>query len=135
MPDMSVLNLLVEQANNLTGVSEYTLGQSAGERTATGANAVATSVNRRHIPVMKKFIKANSMIADMWLKLIQENWSKEEYIMIHDEEGNQLFQAMKNTDLLGKIKISLDMEGLAGAADALKYQKLLSTLQTLMPVP
>lgn len=135
MPDMSILSLLKESVNDITGVSEYVLGQSAGERTATGANSVATSVNRRMIPMMKQFIHACSLVADMWLSLVQDNWTQKEFVRILDDQGNATFQALNNQDLLGEMEISLDMEGLAGASDALKYNKILSTLQVLMPIP
>lgn len=88
-------------AQQITGISEYGLGQSAGERTASGALAVTQSSNKRMSPYMSTFVDAVSVVAVMWLKLIKKYWTKKRYIYILDDSGNQTFMEMSNKDLLG----------------------------------
>ncbi len=125
--------LITQIAQQITGISEYNLGQSAGERTATGALSVSESSTKRMSPYISTFIDAISVVAQMWLSLMKKNWTKEQWIYVLDDQGNQTFQALHNTDLTGWINLSLQAEWLFGSTNALELQKLIQVYQTLAP--
>lgn len=69
-------------AQYISGASEYNLGISARERTATGANATTQSSQKRLSPFMSAFVEAVTEIATMWLRLMQDNWTQEKYLSL-----------------------------------------------------
>lgn len=133
LDDFNILPLIMQIAQQITGISEYWLGQSAGERTASWALAVTQSSNKRMSPYMSTFVDAVSVVAVMWLKLIKKYWTKRRYIYILDDSGNQTFVEMSNKDLLGWINISLQAEGLFWSTNELELKKLIDTYMMLAP--
>lgn len=131
--DFNIMPMIMQIAQQITGISEYGLWQSAWERTASGALAVTQSSNKRMSPYISTFVDAVSVVAMMWLKLIKKYWAENRYIYVLDESGNQIFEEMSNKQLLGWINISLQPEGLFGSTNELELQKLISTYQLLAP--
>ena len=93
--------MIMQIAQQITGISDYGLGQSSGERTASGALAVTQSSNKRMSPYISTFVDAVSVVAMMWLKLIKKYWAEDRFIYVLDEMGNQVFTEMSNKKLLG----------------------------------
>lgn len=85
------------------------------------------------VPYMSTFIDAISVVATMWLSLMKKNWTKKQWIYVLDENGNQVFEQLKNTQLTGGINISLQAEGLFGSTNEIELQKLIQIYQTLAP--
>lgn len=106
----------------MTGISEYNLGVSAKERTATGANAVTQSSQKRLSPFLETFTGVISQIAKMWLTLMRDNWTEEKFLIVTgSEEGRNL----KNKDLIGATSITLNMDSMFAVIQDLAYKKIL----------
>ena len=76
------------------------MGIASGERTATGALATTQSSQKRISPYVSSFVNAMSQVAQMWFSMVKKNWSKERFIYVLDDAGNQVFEEMHNKDLL-----------------------------------
>lgn len=133
LSDFNIITMIMQIAQQITGISDYGLGQSSGERTASGALAVTQSSNKRMSPYISTFVDAVSVVAMMWLKLIKKYWAEDRFIYVLDEMGNQVFTEMSNKKLLGWINISLQSEWLFGSTNELELQKLMTTYQVLAP--
>ena len=131
LSDFNIYPIITQIAQQITGISEYNLWQSAWERTATGALSVAQSSNKRMSPYMSTFVDVLSTVAQMWLSLMKKNWTKEQWIYVNDEQWNQVFEAIKNNQLTWGINISLQAEWLFGSTNELELQKLIQVYQTL----
>ncbi len=131
LSDFGINDMITNIAKQITGISEYNLGQSAGERTASGALAVTQSSQKRMSPYISTFVDAVSVVAGMWLSLIKKNWTEERFIYVLDEAGTQTFESMRNDKLLGGINLSLQAEGLFGSTNELELQKILGVYNTL----
>jgi len=94
------MNIVEHIGQQITGISEYNLGQSAGERTATGALSVTQSSNKRISPYISTFVDAMSIVAHMWLSLMKKYWTAKEWIYVLDEQGSQVFSELSNKDLV-----------------------------------
>jgi hypothetical protein len=115
----------------ISGVSEYDQGIAARERTATGALAVSQSSSKRISPFVGTFVDCMSEVAQMWLTLMIKFWTSEQMISVTDETGRTTLSKLKNKDLLGKVNISLEMNGMFGGMNELRYKKLMETYNTL----
>jgi len=131
--DFWIMWLINQIASQITGISEYNLGRSARERTATGALAVSQSSQKRLSPYVSNFLDAISIIAQMWLKLIKKYWKSEQMIYILDEEWNQTWEAIKKANILWWVNISLEAEWMFGANEELKHKKIIELYNTLAP--
>ena len=106
----------------MTGISEYNLGVSSKERTATGANAVTQSSQKRLSPFLETFVSVVSRIANMWLILMRQNWTEEKFLIV---TGSQTGTLLKNKDLVGATAISLNMDSMFSVVQDLAYKKIL----------
>lgn len=131
LQDFNMLGLVNQIAQQITGISEYTLGQSAWERTASWALAVVNSSNRRMSPYISNFVDAVSIVAQMWLSLMRKYWSREQWIYVNDENWEQTWQAVNNSQLMWGLNISLQAEGLFGTTNELEMQKMIAVYKTL----
>jgi len=131
--DFGIMALINQIASQITGISEYDLGRAARERTATGALAVSQSAQKRLSPYVSNFLDALSIIAQMWLKLIKKYWGAEQMIYILDEEWNQTWEAIKKTNILWWVNISLEAEWMFGVNEELKHKKIIELYNTLAP--
>ena len=74
------MEIILKIASQLTGISEYNLGISARERTATGALATTQSSLKRLSPFLVSFTEICSRIAQKWLILMKDYWTDEKYL-------------------------------------------------------
>ena len=133
LQDFSILPVIQQIAQQITGISEYNLWIAARERTASWALAVTESSHKRMSPYISNFLDAISEIAYMWLELIKKYWISDQYIYILDEDWTQVEQDIKNSDLVWWVNISLQAEWMFGSINELELQKLISLYQTLAP--
>lgn len=133
LQDFNVMNLINQIASQITGISEYDLGQAARERTATWALAVSQSSQKRLSPYVSNFLDAISIVAQMWLKLIKKYWWAEQMIYVLDAEWEQTWEAIKKTGLTGWVNVSLEAEGMFGTNEELKHKKIIELYNTLAP--
>jgi len=133
LQDFNVMDLINQVASQITGISEYDLGQAARERTATWALAVSQSSQKRLSPYVSNFLDAISIVAQMWLKLIKKYWDAEKMIYVLDGEWNQTWEAIKKSGLSGGVNISLESEGMFWVNEELKHKKIIELYNTLGP--
>ena len=120
--DYNILEITIKIASQLTGISEYNLGVSAKERTATGANAVTQSSQKRLSPFLETFVSVVSRIANMWLILMRKHWTEEKFLIV---TGSQEGINLKNKDLVGATSISLNLDSMFSVIQDLAYKKIL----------
>jgi hypothetical protein len=96
-------------AQQVDGVSEYNLGVASRERTATGANAVAQSSQKRLSPFLSNFVDCVSEVAQMWLLLMVDQWTTEQLVSVTNKNGETTMKRLKNEDIAGDLTISLDI--------------------------
>ena len=120
--DHNILDITIKVASQLTGISEYNLGVSAKERTATGANAVTQSSQKRLSPFLETFVGVVSRIANMWLILMRKNWTEEKFLIV---TGAETGRNLKNKDLVGATAITLNMDSMFAVIQDLAYKKIL----------
>lgn len=113
-------------------VSEYNMGVSAGERTATGANAVVNSDKKRLIPYIKTFTMCQSKVMEMWLTLIIDNWTTPQFVSVVGTNGETIKASLTNKDLAGDMTISLDMDGLMNARNDMNVKRLIEFFPQIM---
>jgi len=130
---MICLIFLNQIASQITGISEYDLWQAARERTATWALAVSQSSQKRLSPYVSNFLDSISIVAQMWLKLVKKYWWAEQMIYILDSEGQQTWEAIKKSWLMGWVNISLEAEWIFWTNEELKHKKLIELYNTLSP--
>ena len=82
------------------------------ERTATGANAVAQSSQKRLSPFLSNFVDCVSEVAQMWLVLMVDQWTTEQLISVTNKNGETTMKKLKNEDIAGDLTISLDINGM-----------------------
>ncbi len=80
--DYNILDIVIKIASQLTGISEYNLGISARERTATGAAATTQSSQKRLSPFLESYMGVIARIAYMWLYLTRKNWLLPQFVAI-----------------------------------------------------
>lgn len=129
--DFNIMSMTDAMGQTISGVSEYDQGIAARERTATGALAVSQSSSKRISPFVGTFVDCMSEVAQMWLTLMIKFWTSEQMISVTDETGRTTLSKLKNKDLLGKVNISLEMNGMFGGMNELRYKKLMETYNTL----
>ena len=88
--DFNILDIVTKIASQITGISEYNLGISARERTATGALATTQSSLKRLSPFLVAFNKFQTRIAHKQLRLMRDNWTDEMYIAATGAENPEL---------------------------------------------
>lgn len=114
-------------AQYISGASEYNLGISARERTATGANATTQSSQKRLSPFMSAFVEAVTEIAKMWLRLMQDNWTYEKYIGLSgaSKEEIAMVASLTNAKLTGAVGITLNLDSMISSIDELLTRNML----------
>jgi hypothetical protein len=124
--DLGVIQVLTGLAQTLVGASGYNMGVSEKERTASGANALTTSADRRMSPYVSSFIEVLVEIGEMWLRMMRKRWVKENFVSVLDEEsGERVEKYLKNTDLVGGISLSLAPDGLFTNFNDMKFKRLM----------
>jgi len=75
MPDYSVIDRVAGWGQANTGISDYAQGVAARERTATGANAVANSAQKRLSPYLSSFVDCASefFCINIWEVIAQKS--------------------------------------------------------------
>ena len=120
--DYNILDIVIKIASQLTGISEYNLGISARERTATGANATTQSSQKRLSPFLESYMGVISRIAYMWLFLARKHWTLEQFVAI---AGDTTGREIKGKDLVGVASITLNTDSMFAAIKDFAYKKLL----------
>lgn len=129
--DFNIMSMTDAMGQTISGVSEYDQGIAARERTATGALAVSQSSSKRISPFVGTFVDCMSEVAQMWLTLIIKNWTAPQMVSVTDETGRTTLTKLRNKDLLGRVNISLEMNGMFGGMNELRYKKLMETYNAL----
>lgn len=122
--DHNIFDICTKIAQQITGISEYNLGISARERTATGANATTQSSQKRLSPFLSSYLTVMSQIAKMWVKIMIDNWTKEKMLMAFNN-NNGTVKFLKNSDLVGLFKYTVDMDSMFSSKSDLEYKKLI----------
>lgn len=120
--DYNILDITLKIASQLTGISEYNLGISARERTATGALATTGASQRRLSPYLESYLSVISRIANMWLILMRQYWTEEKFLVVTGSTEGKL---LKNRDLVGATAITLNLDSMFSAIQDFAYKKLL----------
>lgn len=129
--DFWIIPLITQLAQQITGISEYNLGQSAWERTASWALAVTQSSQKRLSPYLSTFLNSVSQIWYMWLAMIKKFWMTEQFTYILWDDWKQIEQFISNQDLIWMVNLSLQAEWMFGSVNELELQKLISVYQTV----
>lgn len=122
--DFNILDITIKIASQLTGISEYNLGISARERTATGALATTQSSLKRLSPFLMTFTEICSRIAQKWLILMKDYWTEEKYLSASGQQPWQEARYLSNINLAGVVDISLQIDSMQSAIDEFGYKKL-----------
>lgn len=124
--DLWIIQVMTQLAQTLVGASDYNMGVSAKERTASGANALTTSADRRMSPYVSNFIEVLVEIGEMWLRMMRRRWVKENFVSILDSDsGERVNKYIKNTNLTGWISLSLSPDGLFTNFNDMRFKRLL----------
>lgn len=124
--DFNILEIASRLATQLTGVSEYNSGQAARERTATGANAVANSSQRRLSPYLESYIITMSEIAKMQVMLgVKFSLSNKKFVI------DDVLETFKSNKLSGNVRISLELDSIFAAVNELQSKRLLEMFNIL----
>lgn len=121
--DFNILDIVIKIASQITGISEYNLGISARERTATGALATTQSSLKRLSPFLVAFNKFQTRISHKQLRLMRDAWTDEMYIAASGADKPAVM--VSNLNLWGAVDISLQMDSMQSAIDEFGYKKLL----------
>lgn len=65
-----------------------------------------------------------SQIAKMWVKIMIDNWTKEKMLMAFNN-NNGTVKFLKNSDLVGLFKYTVDMDSMFSSKSDLEYKKLI----------
>lgn len=127
--DYGILNIIQNVTMRLTGISEYNMGIAARERTATGAASVAQSSQKRLSPFLDSYVSFISRVLYKMLQLMKQEWTDEKFVSISGlppiiKDGEEKF-TLKNIDLQGSVKISLQLDSIFSAIEEFKYKKLI----------
>ena len=120
--DYNILDITLKIASQLTGISEYNLGISARERTATGALATTQSSQKRLSPYLETYVSVISRIANLWLILMRQYWTEDKFLVVTGSKEGKL---IKNKDLVGATAITLNLDSMFSAIQDFAYKKLL----------
>lgn len=76
---------------------------------------------------MASFVEAVTMIAEMWLRLMQDNWTYEKYINVSGatKEEAQQMESLTNAKLTGAVGITLNLESMISTIDELLSRNML----------
>lgn len=129
--DFNIIPLILQLAQQITGISEYNLGQSSWERTASWALATTQSSQKRLSPYLSNFLNSTSQVAYMWLAMIKKFWVKEQFIYVLWADWTQTSEFIQNKDLTWAVNLSLQAEWMFGSVNELELQKLISLYQTV----
>lgn len=121
--DFNILDIVIKIASQITGISEYNLGISARERTATGALATTQSSLKRLSPFLVSFNKFSTRIAQKFLKLMKDYWTDPMYIAAAWASESPI--TLSNINLAGVVDVSLQMDSMQSAIDEFGYKKML----------
>jgi hypothetical protein len=124
--DFNILDICSRIANQITGISEYNLGQSARERTATGANAVSQSSQKRLSPYLESYMMAMSQIAKMQVMLAVKFYQKGKKLVIDDA-----IEMFKSNKLAGSVNISLELDSIFASVNELQSKRLMEMFSLL----
>lgn len=121
--DFNILDIVIKIASQITGISEYNLGISARERTATGALATTQSSLKRLSPFLVAFNKFQTRISQKQLRLMRDYWTDKVYIAAAGVDKPPVM--ISNINLGWAVDISLQMDSMQSAIDEFGYKKLL----------
>lgn len=119
-------------ATQKAGISEYNMGVSSRERTATASNALVNSDKKRLTPYIQSFVYCQSKVMEMWLTLLITNWTTKQFITITGKNGEQIKTQLSNADIAGDMTISLDMDGLMSARNDINVKRLIEFFPQIM---
>ena len=122
--DFNILDIVLKLASQLTGISEYNLGISSKERTATGALATTQSSLKRLSPFLVTFTEICSRISQKWLILMKDNWTEEKYLSASGQWEWKESRSLSNVNLAGVVDVSLQIDSMQSAIDEFGYKKL-----------
>lgn len=123
--DNGLLDTMQSLGNQKTGISEYNMGISAKERTATGANATVNSDKKRLTPYLASFAACNSKVFQMWLMMMVDNWTTEQYVTVTGKNGEETGKYLSNKDIAGDMTVSLDLDSLMTIRNDMQVKRLI----------
>lgn len=123
--DNGLMEITQGLGNQKIGISEYNMGIAARERTATGANAVVESDKKRLGPYLESFVSCTSEVMQMWLTLMIQNWTTEQYVSVVGKDGAVTKKRLSNKDIAGDMTVSLDLDGIMMARNDMNLKRLI----------
>ena len=130
--DNGLMQTMQSLATQKAGISEYNMGISAGERTATGAQSVANSDKKRLLPYIQSFLACQSQVMEMWLTLLIENWQTPQFVAIVGKNGETIKAQLTNADLAWDMTLSLDSDGLMAMKNDMNVKRLIEFFPQIM---
>jgi len=122
--DFNIVDIIIKIASQITGISEYNLGWSTKERTATGALATTQASLKRLSPFLVSFITVMSRISQKQVKLMREFMPDETYFAASGQNSWQEWRPLSKSNLSGAVDISLQIDSMQSAIDEFGYKKL-----------
>ncbi len=83
----------------MTGASEYNLGISARERTATGANATAQASQKRLTPFIESFMVVMSESGKMLTRMATKFWVTPRKLIVSTENNKEIIKKFQSKKL------------------------------------
>lgn len=123
--DNGLIDTMQSLGNQKTGISEYNMGISAKERTATGANATVNSDKKRLTPYLASFSTCVGEIFEMWFSMMMQNWTTEQYVSVTGKNGEKTGKMLSNKDIAADMVLSLDLDGLMLARNDVQIKRLI----------
>lgn len=130
--DNGLMQTMQSIATQKVGISEYNMGISAWERTATASNALVNSDKKRLTPYIQSFIYCQSKVMEMWMTLLITNWTTKQFITITGKNWEQIKTQLSNEDIAWDMTISLDMDGLMSARNDINVKRLIEFFPQIM---
>lgn len=131
--DNGIIDLVKGLSSGRAGISEYNRGESAGERTASGANSLTNYSLKRLGKFMNSMVSAVSEVAGMWLKLMRLKWTEERFVRIVGDGGAETFKMLSTKDMVGNLRVSVRPDGMFANINDANFQRLLSVYNALAP--
>lgn len=118
--DFNILEIAIKIASQLTGISEYNLGVSSKERTATGAAAVTQSSQKRLSPFLTSFVSVVSDVGLAWVKMMLLFWTPEQFKAISGST-----KSLQEIYWTQNVNITLVLDSMFSAINDIASKKLL----------
>jgi len=122
--DFNLIDIIIKIASQITGISEYNLGWSTKERTATGALATTQASLKRLSPFLVSFITIMSKISQKQLKLARQFMPDETYFAASGQNPWQEARRLSKKNIAGAVDVSLQIDSMQSAIDEFGYKKL-----------